>query len=177
VILILIALVTTFGPSDPASAQAFAERLGRWVGPIGGALYSFLAAFCVARPLTSGRKTNCVAAGVFLAVLDVVLLVASHAPFQWLFVVSNLGKILAGYIGGVATFRFGKNTQKSACRQVALRIFTLPVRNFPQRNRTSHCQARIFARHAHCPQEEQEGVAGTCDAKINEKSNENIVGC
>jgi hypothetical protein len=40
------------------------------------------------------------AVGVFLAVLDVVLLLTSHAPFQWLFVVSNLGKILVGYIGG-----------------------------------------------------------------------------
>jgi hypothetical protein len=55
VILILIALVSTFGPSEPASAQAFAERLERWVGPIGGALCSFLAAFCVARLLTSGE--------------------------------------------------------------------------------------------------------------------------
>ena len=90
------------------------ERLGRWVGPIGGTLCSFLAAFFVARPLTSGRITNGVAVGFFLAVLDVVLLVASQAPFQWLFVVSNLGKILAGYIGGVASSRFGKDTQKLA---------------------------------------------------------------
>jgi hypothetical protein len=82
VILILIALVATFGPSEPASAQAFAERLGRWVGPIGGALCSFLAAFYVARPLTSGNKTNGVAVGVFLAVLDVVLLVARFRLHQ-----------------------------------------------------------------------------------------------
>jgi hypothetical protein len=82
VILILIALVAGFGPSEPASAQAFAERLGRWVGPIGGALCSFLAAFYVARPLTSGSKTNGVAVGVFPAVLDVVLLVASHSLFS-----------------------------------------------------------------------------------------------
>jgi hypothetical protein len=114
VILILITLVATFGPSEPVSAQAFAERLGQWVGPIGGALCSFLAAFCVARPLTSGNKTNGVAVGFFLAVVDVVLLVASNAPFQWLFVGSNIGKILAGYIGGVASLRFGKNTQKPA---------------------------------------------------------------
>jgi hypothetical protein len=52
--------------------------------------------------------------GVFLAVLDVVLLVVSQAPFQWLFVGSNLGKILAGYIGGVASSLLGKNTQKPA---------------------------------------------------------------
>jgi hypothetical protein len=84
------------------------------VGPFGGALCSFLAAFCVPRPLTSGRKTNGVAVEVFLAVLDIVMLVASHAPFQWLFVVSNLGKILAGYICGVASFRYGKSTQKPA---------------------------------------------------------------
>jgi hypothetical protein len=65
VILILIALVATIDPSEPRSAQAFAERLGRWVGPIGGALCSFLAAFCVARPLTSGNKTNGVDVGFF----------------------------------------------------------------------------------------------------------------
>ena len=29
---------------------------------------------------------------------------AVHAPFQWLFIVSNLGKILAGYIGGAHHF-------------------------------------------------------------------------
>jgi hypothetical protein len=114
VILILIALVATFGPSESASAQAFVERLGRWVGPIGGALCSFLAAFYVARPLTSGNKTNGIAVGFFLAVVDVVLLVASNAPFQWLFVGSNLEKILAGYIGGVASSQFGKVPQKYA---------------------------------------------------------------
>jgi hypothetical protein len=113
-ILILIALVATFGPSESASAQVVAERLERWVGPVGGAICSFLAAFCIARPLASGNKTNGVAVGFFLAVVDVVLLVASHAPFQWLFVGSNLGKILAGYIGGVASLRFGKITQKPA---------------------------------------------------------------
>jgi hypothetical protein len=52
--------------------------------------------------------------GFFLALLDVVMLLASHAPFQWLFVGSYLGKIMAGYIGGVASIRFGKNTQKPA---------------------------------------------------------------
>jgi hypothetical protein len=65
VILILIVLVAIFGPSEPVSAQAFAERLERWVGPIGGALCSFLAAFCVTRPLTSVNKTNSVAVGFF----------------------------------------------------------------------------------------------------------------
>jgi hypothetical protein len=63
VILILIALVAAFGPLETVSAQAFADRLGRWVGPIGGALCSFLAAFYVARLLTSGNRTNGVAVG------------------------------------------------------------------------------------------------------------------
>jgi hypothetical protein len=70
---------------------------------------------------------------------DAVAHNASHAPFQWLFVDSNLGKILAGYIGGVASFRFGKTTQKFALVHGALRIFPLQGRNFPQHNPTSHC--------------------------------------
>jgi hypothetical protein len=69
------------------------------------------------------------------AKLDVVLLVASHAPFQWLFVVSNLGKILSGYIGGVASFGFGKGSLQwinpynvvSSILRIAASIFRIAV--------------------------------------------------
>ena len=32
--LILVALVAAYGPSTEAEAQAYATRLGRWVGPV-----------------------------------------------------------------------------------------------------------------------------------------------
>ena len=38
--------------------------------------------------------------GVFVALLDAGLLVAGSAPFQWLFVISGVGRIVAGTLGG-----------------------------------------------------------------------------
>jgi hypothetical protein len=42
-ILLLVVMVAAFGPKDPAAAQAYAERMGQWVGPIGGAGLCFWA--------------------------------------------------------------------------------------------------------------------------------------
>jgi hypothetical protein len=43
-ILLLFVLVALFGPNDDAAARAYAERLGQWVGPIGGAAFCLLGA-------------------------------------------------------------------------------------------------------------------------------------
>ena len=39
-ILILVCLVAIFGPRNQAQAQAFAEKLGAWVGPLAGVVLS-----------------------------------------------------------------------------------------------------------------------------------------
>ncbi len=54
-IVILVALVAIFGPGDAAEAEDFAASLGPWVGPLGGALATFLLAIWVARPLAAGH--------------------------------------------------------------------------------------------------------------------------
>jgi hypothetical protein len=101
-ILLLIALVAAFGPGERIADQAFAERLGRWVGPIAGALSVLVAARWVARDLSSGRVAHGVALGAAAALLDVALLVAGGAGFAWLFVVSQVGRLVAGYAGGAS---------------------------------------------------------------------------
>jgi hypothetical protein len=99
-IAVLVAIVAIFGPHDAAQAQAYAERLGQWVGPIGGAILCFVGGFWVSRKSSSSRVLHGVLVGTATAVIDAALLVAMWVPFQLLFVVSNTGKVLAGGLGG-----------------------------------------------------------------------------
>jgi|SRR5688572_24488067 len=100
-ILILILLVAIFGPRDQAQAQAYAQKLGLWVGPLAGLVLSFLGALWVSRELASGRLLHGFLFGLVYALVDVALLVVAQAPFAWLFVASDGGKVLAGLAGGL----------------------------------------------------------------------------
>ena len=99
-ILVLVALVAIFGPKNQAEAEAYAQRLGQWVGPLAGVVLSFLGALWVSRGLTSGHLLHGFLFGLVYALVDVALLVAMQAPFMWLFVASDAGKVLAGVAGG-----------------------------------------------------------------------------
>lgn len=70
------------------------------MGPIGGALATFLLALWVARPLTENYLLHSTLLGILVALLDQGLLIAGAAMFQWLFVASGLGRIAAGALGG-----------------------------------------------------------------------------
>lgn len=107
-ILALVLVVAIFGPNQAAAAQAYAEKMGPWVGPIAGAALSFLGAFWIARPLPHGQLVHGVLFGLFVALVDVALLVTMQAPFEWLFVLSDAGKIAAGIAGGMAAERFNR---------------------------------------------------------------------
>jgi hypothetical protein len=104
-ILILILIVAIFGPRDQAQAQAYAEKHGQWVGPLAGVILSFLGALWVNRGLTSGHLLHGFLFGLIYALVDIVLLVAAQAPFMWLFVASDGGKVLAGIAGGLIAAR------------------------------------------------------------------------
>jgi hypothetical protein len=99
-IILLVAVVAVFGPRELGAAQAFAEKTGHWFGPLAGVLVSFLAALWVARRLEHGQVAHGIAVGVLIALIDDIILVAMKAPFEWVFVASNLGKIIAGAAGG-----------------------------------------------------------------------------
>ena len=104
-ILILVAIVAIFGPKNQAEAEAYAQRLGQWVGPLAGVVLSFLGALWVSRGLTSGRLLHGFLFGLVYALVDVALLVAMQSPFVWLFVASDGGKVLAGVVGGLVAAR------------------------------------------------------------------------
>ena len=104
-VIILVILVAGFGPNDASAARAFADRLGRWVGPIAGALFTFIGAFVIARRLPGGRLLHGVLFGFCAALVDVAILLAMKAPFEWVFLISNVAKLIAGYFGGICAAR------------------------------------------------------------------------
>jgi len=100
-IALLVALVAILGPSEQTQAEAYAVRLGRWVGPIAGTVTCFAAAWWAVRPGRSLGLQHGFALGALTAAIDLTLIVASGAPFEWLFAASNAGRVLAGALGGV----------------------------------------------------------------------------
>lgn len=112
-IVLLVALVAIFGPGDSAEAQDFAMSLGAWVGPLGGALATFLLAIWVARPLAAGHVLHGGLLGLFVALLDAGILIAGSTPFQLLFVFSGVGRIVAGTLGGYLAHKRHTTTDAS----------------------------------------------------------------
>lgn len=98
-IAVLVAIVALFGPRDPVGAGEFAQRAGVWVGPLAGAtvvlLLSAWAGRASSRPTRQGAMI-----GFMVAFLDLGILAATGAPFAAVFVVSNVGKVVAGTLGG-----------------------------------------------------------------------------
>lgn len=105
----LIVIVVTFGPSEPAAVQYYAARLGLWVGPTAGFLFTLLAAWWVARPLQQRQVLHGMLTGVATAFIDIAILVAGSTEFQWIFVASNAGRIIAGCAGGWLALRSRAN--------------------------------------------------------------------
>ncbi len=101
-LLLLVALVTIFGPGTTAADMHFAQTLGQWVGPLGGALATLFMAYWALKPLSF----NCIAygalIGLLVAILDAGILVFSGTPFQWLFLAAWIGRLFAGIVGGAA---------------------------------------------------------------------------
>jgi len=105
-VLALVLLVALFGPADGVAAQAYAERLGYWVGPIAGFGFCLLGGFWVARGLHTAQVPNGLVLGCVVAGIDIGILVVSGAAFQPVFAVSNIGRVIAGSVGGWIARRF-----------------------------------------------------------------------
>lgn len=104
-VMILVLAVAIFGPSDPAAAEAYAKDLGYWVGPIGGFVMCLLGGWWVAKGLETNHIMNGLLLGVTVAVIDITILIASSEAFQTVFVISNIGRVIAGTIGGYLASR------------------------------------------------------------------------
>ena len=107
-VLTLVLIVALFGPPDPAAAQAYAERTGFWVGPLAGFAFTLMGGWWIARSLTNSQVLNGFALGVVVALIDISILVMSGAEFLPVFVYSNVGRIIAGSLGGWLAGRVNK---------------------------------------------------------------------
>ena len=104
-VLVLVLTVALFGPPDPAEARAYAERVGYWMGPAAGFALCLVGGWIVARPLTVGHVPRGALLGAMVAVIDVAILMGSGATFQLILVASNVGRIVAGSLGGLVARR------------------------------------------------------------------------
>ena len=101
----LVAVVALFGPSTAEGDMAFAKETGIWLGPIAGFVFTVLLSWFAFRNLESKQLTHCVATRIVVAVVDVMILILGGSGFEMVFLFSNLGKVLAGYLGGLLASR------------------------------------------------------------------------
>jgi len=99
-IIALVVIVALFGPQERAAAEAYAMRLGMWVGPISGFVFCLLGGWWVAKRTNRAEVANGFATGLAAAAIDLTLIVVSGAPFHQVYVVANAGRIVAGTLGG-----------------------------------------------------------------------------
>ena len=103
-LLVVVVLIYETRGVDAQTRQAFAERVGMWLGPIVGAIstfgFGFLAARGTDRPLLHGTLV-----GVAVALLDAVLIFAPGGKFIPLFAASWAGRLLAGVAAGLLAAR------------------------------------------------------------------------
>ena len=102
----LLALVTTvFSPADPTAVAAFAATAGRWAGPLGGTLVAAIVALVIGRTLADRRILHGTLIGATAVLFDVGILALAAQPFDWLYVVGNVGRLVGGVIGGMVAAR------------------------------------------------------------------------
>ncbi len=107
-ILLLVAIVVVYGlvsdqtQPDSMTPDEFAPIAGSWVGPIGGFLATMLLSWWAARVITERALSHGIAVGVGTAMLDLSLgLLMGGGAMLALLILSNSGRILAGFVGGV----------------------------------------------------------------------------
>ena len=104
---VTVAMLTALMPALLASGRGTlvyqtmrAQTLALWIGPIGGFMACGLAGWWVARGDLVNTERNGLSLGVAVAVFDLALLTVSGAPFGALMVLSVVGRIGGGYVGG-----------------------------------------------------------------------------
>jgi hypothetical protein len=111
-VLLLVAVVVVYGlvsdqtQPDSMTPDEFAPIAGNWVGPIGGFFATMFLSWWAARVITERKLSHGIAVGVGTAMLDLSLgLLMGGGEMLALLILSNCGRILAGFVGGVIASR------------------------------------------------------------------------
>jgi hypothetical protein len=99
-IVVLVAMVAVSGSREATQAQAFAASVGRGVGPVGGAILTFIMSAWAGWPVPALALRHGLALGGLAAAIDLSIILAAGTPFELLFGVSNAGRVIAGALGG-----------------------------------------------------------------------------
>jgi hypothetical protein len=103
----LIVAISTGSP-HPSAPRTFTERIGYWFGPVSGLVLCLVGGWFVARALTSRHVLCGAALGAAVAALDtVVVLLLWGESFEMIYLLSNLGRVVAGGLGGWIASRAG----------------------------------------------------------------------
>jgi len=105
--------LATFLTFDSTLRARIAEmqQVALWAGPAAGFVACLLGSWWVSRRAATAHERNGLALGVAVAIIDLVLLVASGAPFGALLVLSVAARVAGGYCGGVLAKRSATSPQ------------------------------------------------------------------
>ncbi len=109
-ILALLAIVMIYsvvGNTESATPEEFAPLAGNWVGPIGGFFATLMFAAWTARGAVHRPLAYGLAVGIGTAALDFAIgsLLSGDESIEPLLVISNVGRVLAGALGGLLIYR------------------------------------------------------------------------
>lgn len=76
-----------------------------WAAPVAGFVFCLLGAWWVGRGIAAGYERNGLALGVGVALIELVFLIASGAPFGVIYVSALAARIAGGYCGGLLAKR------------------------------------------------------------------------
>ena len=92
---------------NEAEINQYAGMVGNWVGPIGGSVLALVFAYWVGTKLSSRFVIHGALIGALLALIDASILAFLAEPFSWLYIASNLLKVVMGTLGGfIALIQF-----------------------------------------------------------------------
>ena len=101
-LVLVVGVYSAMRRADSPTPEEFAPIAGEWVGPIGGFLATLFfsrwaASRATVRPIAHGA-----AVGLGTAILDVSIgiMLGGAGAILLVFVVSNVGRIVAGFLGG-----------------------------------------------------------------------------
>ena len=113
--IVLIVLVLTVHSRVVAAGQpqsvidGFAERAPAVIGPVAGALFTFIAAIFATRPLAARFRTHGLLVGVVGALLTIPGVLSAVAGMRVVYAASMVAKLVAGFLGGMVSERRGRS--------------------------------------------------------------------
>jgi len=87
-------------PENIEGIRSFALTHRYWLGPSLGLFFTFIASYINGKLMFKYQVRNGVALGILIVLIDLLCLIFGLVMFSWVFILSNVLKILASIAGG-----------------------------------------------------------------------------